>query len=290
MHYKKTETMKKLIFISVLLCFYQISEAQTFQFQMFFEDAIGNKDTLTIGYDLNGTELIDSSFGEENIIGIPLDSTFDVRISDAFYNYGNATFHTKKQILPNSCAGGWFPIVSIDIKCENWPVVATWDNSLFFNECREGSVFTSINPGGWWDTGSPSDLYRTELVSENQVTFMSNYDSSLGVNENYAYINSSNDTIPVFWMAFGDLSLITLGVENISADFKSYPNPVKDLYYIDTPAEFVKDVTLVDMVGRRKIVEFKNGSIDLRSFKSGYYLVIINGNDGKSKSIKILKE
>src|SRR5690554_219642 len=94
--------MKKLIFISVLLCFYQISEAQTFQFQMFFEDAIGNKDTLTIGYDLNGTELIDSSFGEENIIGIPLDSTFDVRISDAFYNYGNATFHTKKQILPNS--------------------------------------------------------------------------------------------------------------------------------------------------------------------------------------------
>src|SRR5690554_6333842 len=91
-------------------------------------------------------------------------------------------------------------------------------------------------------------------------------------------------------MAFGDLSLITLGVENISADFKSYPNPVKDLYYIDTPAEFVKDVTLVDMVGRRKIVEFENGSIDLRSFKSGYYLVIINGNDGKSKSIKILKE
>ncbi|PWH85749.1 T9SS type A sorting domain-containing protein [Brumimicrobium oceani] len=282
--------MKKIILIFVLLCFYQISEAQTFQFQMFFEDAIGNKDTLTIGYDFNGTELIDSSFGEENIIGIPLDSTFDVRISDAFYHFGNATFHTKKQILPNLCAGGWFPIVAIDIKCENWPVVATWDNSLFYNECREGSVFTSINPGGWWDTGSPSDLYRAELTSLNQVTFMSNYDPFWEVNENYAYINSSNDTIPYFWMAFGDLSLITLGVENISADFKLYPNPVKDLLYIDTSAEFVKEVILVDMVGRRKNVEFKNGSIDLRSFKSGYYQVIINGNDGESKNMKVLKE
>ncbi len=282
--------MRKLILMTILLCLSQISEAQTFQFQMYFEDAIGNKDTLTVGYDINGTELIDPSFGETNIIGIPLDSTFDVRISDAFFNNGNATFHTKKQILPDSCSGWWFPVVSIDIKSKNWPVTATWDDSLFNIECRVGSVFTSINPGGWWDTGSPSDLNRVELANENHVIFMSNYETSWGYNENYAYINTSNDTIPVFWMAFGDSSLITLGFESISVEFKSYPNPVKDFFYIDTQTDFVKNVRLVDMVGRSKIVEFKNGYIDMRNFKAGYYLIMINGRDGKMQKLKIIKE
>ena len=290
MHYKKTETMRKLILMTIFLFLYQISEAQTFQFQLFFEDAIGNKDTLTIGYDLNGTEFIDPSFGETNIIGIPLDSMFDVRITNAFFNNGNATFHTKKQILPDSCSGWWFPVVSIDIKSKNWPVTARWDNSLFNTECREGSVFTSINPGGWWDTGSPSDLNRVELANENQVTFMSNYDSSWGYNENYAYINSSNDTIPVFWMAFGDSTLISLGVESISVAVNSYPNPVKDVFYIDIQNYLVKEIQVVDMIGRSKIVDFKNGYVDMRNFHSGYYLIMICRKDGKTQKIRIIKE
>jgi len=258
---------------------------------MYFEDAIGNRDSLTIGYDINGTEQIDTAFGEVNIIGTPLDSIFDVRISDAFFNNGNATFHTKKQILPDSCSGWRFPIVSIDIKSKNWPITANWDNSLFSIECSEGSVFTSFHPGGWWDVGGfPSDLNRVDLANENQVTFTSNYNPTSGYDENYAYINTSNDTIPVFWMAFGDSSLITLGVESASIEFKSYPNPVKDLFYIDIPNDFVKDVRLVDMVGRAKIVGFKNGYIDMSSIQPGYYLIIINCNDGKAKNMKILKE
>ncbi len=283
--------MKKLILITILFCFYQVSEAQTFQFQIYFEDANGNKDTLTIGYDVNGTEFIDPSFGETNIIGIPLDSTFDVRISDAFFNNDNATFHTKKQILPDSCSGWWFPVVSIDIKSKNWPVTATWDNSLFNNDCRIGSVFTSFHPGGWWDVGGfASDLNRVELANANQVTFTSNYNPTSGYNEKYAYINSLNDTIPVFWMAFGDSTLITLGVESIPVEFKSYPNPVKDFFHIDTSTDFIKNVRLVDMAGRGKIVEFKNGYIDMSNFKSGYYLMIINWEDGKTSNLKILKD
>lgn len=283
--------MKNLILMTILLCFYQMSEAQTFQFQMSFEDAIGNKDTLTIGYDINGTEFIDPSFGETNIIGIPLDSTFDVRITNAFFNNGNATFHTKKQILPDSCSGWWFPIVSIDIKSKNWPVTARWDNSLFNIECREGSVFTSYHPGGWWDVGGfPSNLNRVELANVNQVSFTSNDYPSSGYNENYAYINSSNDTIPVFWMAFGNSSLISLDVENASFEFKSYPNPVKDFFFIDIQNDWVKDVRLIDMMGRSKMVDLKNGYIDMRNFHAGYYLIMICGKDGKTQKLKIIKE
>jgi hypothetical protein len=277
--------------MTILLCLFQFGKAQGFQFHLFFEDSIGNKDTLTIGYDLNGTELIDPFFGEENIIGIPLDSNFDVRISDAFFNDGNATFHTKKQILPDSCSGWWFPVVSIDIKSKNWPVTASWDNSIFTNECREGSVFTSFHPGGWWDVGGfPSDLNRVELAIENQVTFSSNYNPSLGYDENYAYINLSNDTIPVFWMAFGDSTLLSLGVEDISFEIQSYPNPVKDFFYVNIRTDLIKEIQIVDMLGKSKIVDFKNGYVDMRNFQAGYYLIIIYAKEGKILKKKILKK
>lgn len=64
--------MKKLTLAIAFLSFFIIGEAQTFQFKISFEDASGNKDTLTIGYDQNGTESIDPSFGETNSIGSPL--------------------------------------------------------------------------------------------------------------------------------------------------------------------------------------------------------------------------
>ncbi|MFK7799594.1 MAG: T9SS type A sorting domain-containing protein [Aureispira sp.] len=256
---------------------------------MFFEDAVGNTDTLILGYDANGTVLIDSSFGEANIIGLPLDSIFDVRISDAFFNSGVATFHTKKQILPNSCASWLFPLVEIDIKSKHWPVTATWDSSLFNASCRAGSIFTSFNPGGWWDVvGFPSDLYRAEFAAINQVTFTSNYTPS-GYDDNYAYVNAANDTLPIFWMSFGDSSLISLGIENLTTDIQAYPNPVKDLLYIDMESHLVQEVRIIDRMGRQQAIGFKNGYIDLSNLNAGYYLIMLVGTEGKTQLLKIIK-
>ena len=91
-------------------------------------------------------------------------------------------------------------------------------------------------------------------------------------------------------MAFGDSALISLGVESISFDINSYPNPVKDFFYIDIQNDLVKDVRLVDMVGRSKIVNLKNGYIDMRNLHAGYYLIMICGKDGKTQKLKIIKE
>jgi hypothetical protein len=283
--------MRNLILLSILFHLYQPSEAQIFQFQMFFEDAIGNRYTLTIGYDVNGTELIDPSFGETNIIGIAWDSIFDVRITDAFINKGIATFHTKKQIVPDSCTGWRFPVVSIDIKSKYWPITATWDNSLFGTECIMGSVFTSFHPGGWFDfPGFPSNLNRVNIAFTNQVTFTSNYNTAFGYDEEYAYVNSQNDTIPYFWMAFGDSTLMTWGVESIICDVKSYPNPVKDLFYIDNQNHSIKAIKIIDMMGRSQMADFKDGHIDMREFQTGYYLIMLIRKDGKTWNLKIMKE
>ena len=121
--------MRKLNTVFFLLLLSQLAIGQEFSFKMYFEDAIGNKDTLELGYDVNATDTIDAILGEINIIGIPLDSVFDIRISDAYWNNNVGTFQTKKQIVQsNNCRALSF--ITIDLKCNNWPVTATWDNSV----------------------------------------------------------------------------------------------------------------------------------------------------------------
>ena len=91
--------MKKLITLAIALLSAQIVTAQEFSFQMYFEDAAGNKDTLTIGYDPNGTDTIDAQFGEANIISTLPDSAFDLRITNEWYNRGHYGWH----IIPVHC-------------------------------------------------------------------------------------------------------------------------------------------------------------------------------------------
>ncbi len=288
--------MKKILFIIVTFCFLTTAHGQQFSFQMFFTDAIGNKDTLTIGYDINGTKFIDPSFGEKNIIGVPLAPIFDVRISDAFFSHGIATFHTKKQILPDSCTGWWFPVVSIDIKCKNWPVTATWDNLLFGTDCRKGSVFTSFNPGGWWDVGGfPSNLGRVELANKNQVTFTSNYNPSLDFNNNYAYINSSNETIPVFWMAFGNLSILHTSVDELSSSenvIKVFPNPASERISIQVPLQFgtVNGIEIFSSLGQLVLTTKKTSAINITQLVKGIYFVRVTNEKGDKLWTRTIKE
>lgn len=99
--------MKQHLVLWFFLILSNIMNGQEFIFEMYFEDAIGNKDTLVIGYDINATDSIDSVFGEKNIISVPLDSLFDVRMTDVWLKKSSApipsqeygSFHTKKQIV-----------------------------------------------------------------------------------------------------------------------------------------------------------------------------------------------
>lgn len=244
-----------------------------------FEDAIGNKDSLTIGYDVNGTNDIDLVFNEENIINQPLNLAFDVRISNEwqnrYYSASPGTFHTKKQIIQEAC-DAWFSLNYVDIYCNNWPVTITWDNALFDNACLNGSVFTSINPGGWWDTGG----FRAELLASNSFTFSPNFNF---FNENYAYINNSGDTLNVFWLQFADSTLLTNQIEenylyNISI-FQDIPNQtltIKSDLFIGQ----IKKVNLVDMAGKQHEKPLFGMNINISTLETGLYYINLTSENG----------
>jgi len=117
-------------------------------------------------------------------------------------------------------------------------------------------VFTSVHPGGWWDTRSSSDLWISELNGTNQVTFTSNY--TIGqFNNNYADINNQNDTIPVFWQAFGDSSLLFLGVKEFKQNeiISIYPNPSSNFINIKSLKEnyIIKQVRIYILLGKKQL-------------------------------------
>ncbi|MGE4542136.1 MAG: T9SS type A sorting domain-containing protein [Bacteroidales bacterium] len=283
--------MKKLYTLFFLLIISQFVSAQEFSFQMYFEDAIGNKDTLTIGFDRNGTDTIDTEFGEVNLISIPLDTSFDVRISNEWqnrvYHQMPGTFHTKKQIIEQKECGVWYSVNSIDIFTDNWPVTMHWDSTLFVDTCLNGSLFTSVNPGGWWDTGG----FREVLGGNSSLTFEPNYPYH---DDNYGYINENNDTIDVFWQTFGDFSILILGTDEFASnkDFQLYPNPTINTITIDFKGQDfnIKEIQVLNMNGKSQPIIVSGKNIDLTKIPDGLYLIRLTLSNGETITKKIIKK
>ena len=277
---------KHLLFL--ILSFSLGAQAQQFSFQMFFKDAIGNRDTLTLGYDTAATKLIDAAFGEVNIIGVPLDSIFDVRVTDEFIWgwQGHGTFHTKRQISFYDCNSPLLNYQNIDIKAKYWPVTATWDKTLFNDSCRDWSSFNSQ----LGDIVGDSDLYWARMLKKDSVTFTSNV-SPWGVGS-YAYINNSNDTIPVFFQAFID-SLHAFSIKELYnlKSLKIFPNPATNSISISLDKSFgvSNTICLYNVYGQLVLSTSQKQNIDVANLPTGLYLIRVADKSGRMQTVKFQK-
>ncbi len=296
--------MKKKLLPLLLFFIVQTSIAQEFMFQLNFTDAVGNKDSLLIGYDINATDTVDAGFGEINIISTPLDTAFDVRISSVYntvsgWSPTSNNFQLKKQIVKNNGICDFNTLV-IDVFAKHWPITATWNSVLFNDTCLEGSVFTSVHPGGWWDIGSTSNLYRSELALYSSVTFSSNNDGNLSspfpTYNGGAYLNTNNDTISVFWLKLGDSTILNTAVNQLVLDnnFSTYPNPANEVLNISVAKELDltnAEISLVDISGRTILSQPINSAetmINISHLPSGVYFSTLRLNNETALFKKIM--
>ena len=284
------------------LNFFFFSFGQEFSVELFFEDSAGNQDSIILGYDDNATDAIDESFGETNIITIPYNSGLDVRVSDEMTSRNTspdpipATYHTKTQIFQKNCPTN-FSIQAIDIVTENWPVTVTWNNLLFDDNCRNGSVFTGIIPGGWWDVQSPSEydcgFFRVQLLYDNQVTFCDNTYYPEYPPTNSAFLTDDNLIVSVFWFTFGNESLLLNVEDHNFSKLAVYPNPTDNKIMLDitrTNLE-IEHVELFDISGKSSKIKLENNnSINLKHYKSGVYFVKITFKTGKFLFKKVIRK
>lgn len=288
--------MKKLFLLFFAIANLTICKAQQFFFQMNFVDAIGNTDSLILGYDTSATDSLDAAFGETNIISTPLNSDFDVRVTDELFNRQyfstNGTFHTKKQIVRNHCVIPGLSIAAIDIYAKHFPITASWDSSVFNDTCRYGSLFTSFDPGGWWDVGGISDLGRIELMQINHITF-SSQEYSIPLPP-YTYINNTGDTISTFWFAMGDSTLLLSAIEEISLNespLNVFPNPATDLISLSVNKHFgeVNCIEFYNMFGQIVLTSTQLNNVNISKFASGLYFIKATNRRGLTATTKLRK-
>ncbi len=280
--------------ISFLLIGSNSLKGQEFVFSMIFSDPLGNSDTLVLGYDENATEGLDEHYGEIDIIDVPWDSLFEVRVTHELRQIDAPpieNFHTKKQITNKDCETIYPPVMEIDIKSIHWPVTARWSQDLFMDSCNRGSLLTSVPQGGWWDVGSPSDLDKIELKNDSIISFTDNADFTNGkVNDNYAYEDAEAGLISVFWIALGKAEL---GVTTIPykrhANVQIRPNPVHDIITIDGISD--SDFSRIELhtVQGRKILQTKEFNFSLIDLPTGVYFLSIIDSNGYRLQKKIMK-
>lgn len=263
--------MKNVFTLILLATITYQSSAQEFQFTMIFTDTMGNTDTLVMGYDASASEGVDDQFGEVNIISEPWDSVFEVRITSKLRPTDQEPiedYEMERQIITIDCEENYPPTIEIDIKAIHWPITAVWDQNLFKDSCNEGSVFTSVPLGGWWDVGSPSDLWRVWLSETALVTFSDNVDDfdHSHINHNYAYLDSSGNVISAFWVGMGKENLgVSTRDQILYPDFTISPNPVgnETIFIRGVKPVQVKQVEVLDRMGK---VLFQTNNLELDLF------------------------
>jgi hypothetical protein len=283
--------MKTFLLTIFGICSLNIAHAQQFSFQMKFVDAIGNKDSITLGYDINATDSLDPVFEEINIISNPYTSALNVRAGNVWFQknsfrlFGQTAFETKTQIVPNTCGSGnfWsiFPVAEINIVSPHFPIKAYWNHSTFNNPCLNGSVFTSVHPGGWWDTGG----FRDELKSTDSATFYQNQ---------YYYMNGP-DTVNVYWVALTDSTLLSLGVKELNTNLNTvsiFPNPSSETVSIKSNSIFgeITQVEFINLVGQTVKISNNSRNISISELSNGLYFVKVNNNLEKTVVVKLQKK
>lgn len=286
--------MKRTLVILSLQWLLLNIHAQEFSFQLFFNDAAGNKDTITLGYDSTATNDIDINFGEKNIISEKIDKPFDVRISDEWYYRGwkgiPGSFHTKKQIVKYECGDYFDAIQGVDIFTKHWPVTMSWDTSLFEPYCRKGSLLTCIHPGGWWDVGCPLGFYVQLFENDAISSFGSNNGNGIG----YGYVNDDNDTIAYYFFTFGPPGVFHVATKDefkTAERIKVSPNPVTDKFSLHIPEIFGKleSIQLFSLTGQVLLLENKTEDIDVSHLSTGFYFIKTTFVGGKKAITKFNK-
>jgi hypothetical protein len=274
--------MKQLFFTLLLFLSWGSFSQEEFSFTLYFEDAVGNRDSLILGYDENGTQFLDEQFGEVDISNEPWDSVFEVRASELYIDpefiaspqswiFPPPQFMSKKQIIEKcECCHSdvFFSLNSlgINVKSNNYPLKITWDSGLFETDsCLMGThlstnVYTMVP-----HTNIPLNL------ANGNMPFESWYSSEHS-------ISPANDTINVLYFTFSKPHPLSVNDKDDekSTDFKLYPNPTSDKLYfeINNPSE-VKEIEIIDLLGRVKSV------FTFQQLKSNDFIPVSDLNQGR---------
>ena len=309
--------MKKTIQLLFTLCFLcQSLIAQIvpqFQVTIYVEDAIGNVDSVVVGYDTLATSDIDPEFGEEEILS-PFDSILEVRAGSIHWPN---SLKTSKVIIEDTSP---FPPISTSYGCygggtrmyiyiwaKHQPVVVFWDSILFeTNVCHNGSMLTNhwadevTDPYHWgmghWNEREYCMAGQSSLsISLSPDSFYMPYPVAIekevaGMGEQTIYglrffhAPASSGYTPCYYFT------VAAEEAGLAPEINIFPNPSTHTIYYHLPQGIhMTDLSLIDISGKKYFPEKTAEKVDMSNIPPGMYFLHIRASDGRSYVEKICR-
>jgi len=269
--------------------------------KLYFEDGLGNKDSITIGHDLKSNGNFNPDFGEINIKEEPWNSVFEVRAShnEAAHNLASPKVLSKKII--GTTEAGLHPTynclfvrepLKAFVKIKALPLKISWDSTRHSGFCNKKDFLTPhilplIFPN-WFDDPEFIENPPFVCLSEKGSFIIDNFTEKTNGFVDYIidkYNGVEIDTIYGLLISFRTESSSnspcsgTVDVKDIiknELDVNLYPNPTSHTINL----EILESLTwqLYDNQGRF----VKNGvehMIDIQNMNDGMYLLKIKIKD-----------
>ncbi len=283
-----------------------------FEATIYFEDAVGNRDSILVGYDTLATENLDPAFGE-TAIDTPFDPTFEVRAA----LFVAPEKLSKKIISPAE----WFFASGSDscyrssriyffVWAKHQPVTLSWNTGLFAaSVCQQGSFISNhwedelVFPPYQWGSNPAQKEFCLAEAGNVQLAFTAEGLVAAGVTTpvyiDYPVAGQGEQRI---WggrfypaAAFPNDYTPCTGMTSIDRE-KGYrplylfPNPARTYFSWPPVGEPIRYLWILDGRGRPLLVRKDVGdeTIDVSTLPAGVYQVVLETEKGKRYAEKLM--
>ncbi len=266
-----------------------------FETTIYFEDALGNRDSVVVGHDLEANVDYNPQFGELDI-DTPFDSVFEVRaaryfdfssfsgemvLSKKIIGHAEGSVHPTYNCLPNVEPMAFF------VHAKYQPITVSWDKAQFINSyCRTGTILTShmlpMVTEFWKEEEGALDLTSCMAEDSTYSTYLADFygfgffrlEQVEGLGQDTAFgllltfVRQGTSFSPC------TATVIVGTTETHEPDVKVYPNPTSGHLYFEK--EITENYVVMDAYGR-PVMEGKENQVDMSSLPPGiYYLRLGN--------------
>lgn len=295
-----------ILFTCLFACPFGIRAQVTplFQTTFYFEDSLGNRDSVILGYDtVASSQNFNFIFGEEDLI-LPFDSIFEVRaihgddqfmrtskkviehVSIPFFDTCELPFHTKIIIQAK------YPPVKILYYGANFPEQSCKNVIV----SPEWNIFLLPQ---WWDVCKYQCLSGgTEYLEDFIVP------EPFGICANWLFVEKEVlgkgvQLLPGLFLAtfYGpgpcnDSTFVSAGEIATTEMPLPWPNPAVDHFFLKPPDGVRVEAELLDIMGRKMacaITPHEGGlRFDVGALPKGLYLVSVWREDGSGRALRKL--
>lgn len=324
--------MRKIVIatVSTLLmatsAFAQSNDSILYEFPFYFEDAVGNRDTVIIGGSplVNGDE-VNPEFGEINLINVPFDSVFEVRVTRAanLEIFGDsARYIGKKRILYYELGGigdfpcdwdGGFDSFAFIANVANPPLTVSWSPERFRQTenigCNMATAIVNsflvniIFP--WWTSNDPIAVQYACIAIDSSITFHP-FNTPSGLDLDWLTYSvhpvegsaNSRDTLPAYYLYFSYTGREpppcneAVDVEEPTRQILSppFPNPTSHTLYFPQvmPRSTVDIFSTAGAVLSTQYID-REGAVDVRGYPPGVYFYRLTGPTGQHTTGRFVK-